>query len=63
MRAVLREAARRGDLHANVDVDEMLSLLAGPIVFEIVMRDRAFPDRRISALADMVLTAHGHKGA
>jgi AcrR family transcriptional regulator len=62
MRAVLREAARRGDLHANVDVDEMLSLLAGPIVFEIVMRDRAFPDRRISALADMVLTAHGYVG-
>jgi AcrR family transcriptional regulator len=62
IRAVLRDAVRRGDLHTHVDVDEMLSLLAGPIIFEIVMRDRAFPDRRISALADMVLTAHGHKG-
>jgi AcrR family transcriptional regulator len=60
IRTVLRDAVRRGDLHENVDIDEMLSLLAGPIIFEIIMRDRPFPDRRISALADLVLTSHGY---
>jgi AcrR family transcriptional regulator len=62
LRTVLRSAARGGELHADVDVDEMLSLLAGPIIYEIVMRDRPFADRRISALADLVLASHGYRG-
>jgi AcrR family transcriptional regulator len=63
MRALLRNAVSVGDLRANVNADEMLSMLAGPIIYEIVMRERSFPDRRILALVDLVLAAHGYKGA
>jgi AcrR family transcriptional regulator len=61
IRALLREAVRSGELRANVDVDELLSLLAGPIIYEIVLRDRPFPDRRIASLADLILNSHGYK--
>jgi AcrR family transcriptional regulator len=61
IRAMLRDAARSGELRNNVDVDEMLSMLAGPIIYEIVMRDRPFPDRRITTLADIVLASHGYE--
>jgi AcrR family transcriptional regulator len=58
IRSVLRDAVRRGELRKDSDVDEMVSLLVGPIIYEIVMRDRTFPDRRIVALADLVLSSH-----
>ncbi len=61
VRALLRHAVKTGELRANIDVDEMLSLMAGPIIFDIVMRDRSFTDRRIVALADLVLDSHGYK--
>ncbi len=57
IRSVLRDAVRRGELRKDSDVDEVISLLVGPIVYEIVMRDRTFPDRRIAALADLVLSS------
>ncbi len=62
MRTLLRDAVRGGELSDKADVDEMLSLLAGPIIYEIVMRDRSFADRRICELADLVLTSHGYEG-
>ncbi|MGL5824445.1 MAG: TetR/AcrR family transcriptional regulator [Nocardioides sp.] len=58
IRTVLGEAIRRGDLREGVEIDELLSLLAGPLIYEIVMHDRSFSDDRIAALADLVLYAH-----
>jgi AcrR family transcriptional regulator len=61
VRSLLRDAIRCGDLHKKADVDEMISLLAGPIMYEIVMFDRPFPDRRITSITDSVLRDNGYR--
>jgi AcrR family transcriptional regulator len=61
IRAVLGEAIRRKELDRNVDVDELISMLAGPIIYEIVMVNRPFSDRRIDELTDSLLRDYGYK--
>jgi hypothetical protein len=61
VRALLREAIRHGELDKKANVDEMISLLAGPIMYEVVMFDRPFPDRRIVSLTDGILRDHGYR--
>jgi AcrR family transcriptional regulator len=63
VRALIRDAIRRGDLNKKANVDEVISLLAGPIMYEIVLFDRPFPDRRITSITDGVLRDHGYQAA
>jgi AcrR family transcriptional regulator len=63
LKALLRDAVRKGILSKNVNVDDLLSSLAGPIIYDIVLRDRPFGDRRVTAVVDLILQAHGYKDA
>ncbi len=60
VRAVLRDAIRRKALRPSTNVDELISSLVGPLMFEIVMLDRPFPDRRIATLIDCLIRDHGY---
>ncbi len=55
LRKILRDAKRRGELRAGVDIEELSSYLAGPLIFEIVLHDRLMPDVRIRRLVEMVV--------
>jgi AcrR family transcriptional regulator len=55
LRSLLRDAVKRGDLRSNVDVEEIVSQLAGPIIYEVVLHDQLVTDKRLTRLVDFVL--------
>jgi AcrR family transcriptional regulator len=57
LRNLLRDAVKRGDLRSNIDLQEMVSQLVGPVIYEVVLRDQIVTDKRLIRLVNFVL--HG----
>jgi AcrR family transcriptional regulator len=55
LRSLLRSAVKSGELRADTDIEELVSQLAGPLIYEIVLHDRAISDKRLTRLVEMVL--------
>jgi AcrR family transcriptional regulator len=55
LRNLLRDAVSRGDLRSTIDLEEMVSQLAGPIIYEVVLHDQTVTDKRLTRLVDFVL--------
>jgi AcrR family transcriptional regulator len=52
---VIRRAVARGDLPADVDVDLLVTLLAGPLVYTKIVRRLRVTDELVAAVVDTVL--------
>jgi AcrR family transcriptional regulator len=59
LRNLLRDAVKRGDLRSSVDLEEMVSQLAGPIIYEVLLHDQTVTDKRVTRLVDFVLRGSG----
>jgi AcrR family transcriptional regulator len=55
LRNLLRDAVKRGDLRSTMDLEEIVSQLAGPIIYEVVLHDQLVTDKRLTRLVDFVL--------
>jgi AcrR family transcriptional regulator len=55
LRSLLRDAVKRGDLRSNLDLEDIVSQLAGPIIYEVVLHDKIVTDKRLNRLVDFVL--------
>ncbi len=55
LRNLLRDAVKRGDLQSTIDLEEIVSLLVGPIIYEVVLHDQTTSDKRLVRLVDFVL--------
>ena len=52
---VLERAVARGDLPADVDVDLMVTLLSGPLVYTKLVRRQRVTDELVATVVDSVL--------
>jgi AcrR family transcriptional regulator len=55
---VLEAAVERGDLPADVDIDLMVTLLSGPLVYTKLVRRRRVTDELVAAVVDSVLASY-----
>ncbi len=58
---VIERAVARGDLPADVDVDLLVTLLAGPLVYTKLVRRQRVTDELVAAVVDTVLTRYSVK--
>ena len=56
---VIERAVARGDLPADVDVDLLVTLLAGPLVYTKLVRRQRVTDELVAAVVDTVLSRYG----
>jgi AcrR family transcriptional regulator len=54
--AVLERAVARGDLPSDLDVDLMVTLLSGPLVYTKLVRRQRVTDELVAAVVDSVLS-------
>jgi AcrR family transcriptional regulator len=57
IRAVLAEAAARGDIVATVDLELVIDLLAGPAFYRRFVAHRPFPQGYVADVVDLVLAS------
>jgi AcrR family transcriptional regulator len=55
---VIERAVARGDLPADVDVDLLVTLLAGPLVYTKLVRRQRVTDELVAAVVDTVLARY-----
>ena len=53
---VIERAVARGDLPADVDVDLLVTLVAGPLVYTKLVRRQRVTDELVAAVVDSVLS-------
>jgi hypothetical protein len=53
---VIERAVSRGDLPADVDVDLLVTLVAGPLVYTKLVRRQRVTDELVAAVVDSVLS-------
>ncbi len=56
---VIERAIARGDLPADVDVDLVVTLLAGPLIYTKLVRRQRVTDELVAAVVDTVLSRYG----
>lgn len=56
---VIERAVARGDLPADVDVDLLVTLLAGPLIYTKLVRRQRVTDELVAAVVDTVLDRYG----
>jgi AcrR family transcriptional regulator len=56
---VIERAVARGDLPADVDVDLLVTLLAGPLIYTKLVRRQRVTDELVAAVVDTVLARYG----
>ena len=56
-----RARGRRGDLPADVDVDLLVTLLAGPLVYTKLVRRQRVTEELVAAVVDTVLARYAVK--
>jgi AcrR family transcriptional regulator len=56
--SVIERAMARGDLPADVDVDLMVTLLSGPLVYTILVRRQRVTEELVEAVVDSVLARY-----
>jgi AcrR family transcriptional regulator len=55
---VIERAVARGDLPADVDVDLLVTLLAGPLIYTKLVRRQRVTDELVAAVVDTVLSSY-----
>ncbi len=55
---VIERAVARGDLAADVDVDLLVTLLAGPLIYTKLVRRQRVTDELVAAVVDTVLSRY-----
>jgi AcrR family transcriptional regulator len=55
---VIERAVARGDLPADVDVDLLVTLLAGPLIYTKLVRRQRVTDELVAAVVDTVLSRY-----
>jgi AcrR family transcriptional regulator len=55
---VIEQAVERGDLPADLDVDLIVTLLSGPLVYTKLVRRQRVTDELVASVVDSVLAAH-----
>ena len=58
---VIERAVARGDLPADVDVDLLVTLLAGPLVYTKLVRRQRVTEELVAAVVDTVLSRYAVK--
>ncbi|MEO7370452.1 MAG: TetR/AcrR family transcriptional regulator [Ilumatobacteraceae bacterium] len=58
---VINRAVARGDLPVDVDVDLLVTLLSGPLVYTKLVRRQRITDELVSAVVDSVLSGYAVK--
>ena len=58
---VIERAVARGDLPSDVDVDLLVTLLAGPLVYTKLVRRQRVTDELVAAVVDTVLARYSVK--
>ena len=61
--SVIERAIGRGDLPADVDVDLLVTLLAGPLVYTKLVRRLRVTDELVAAVVDTVLARYALRSA
>jgi hypothetical protein len=56
--SVIERAVGRGDLPSDVDVDLLVTLLAGPLVYTKLVRRQRVTDELVAAVVDTVLARY-----
>jgi AcrR family transcriptional regulator len=59
LRQLVRDGIRRGAIRRDADLEEVIGLLAGPLIYEVVLQDRSVSDKRLARLVDVVMDAYG----
>lgn len=63
VRHVLERGLERGELRSDVDLDEVMEHLAGPLFFRRLVRHQPIPPVRVRRIVDVVMRAFGSQEA
>lgn len=55
----LEEARRQGQIRADVDLDDVVELLYGPLYYRLLLRNRPITDRQVNDVLDLVFAGLG----